>query len=565
MDSNSRWIVCLCIVLVGPPGMGGAGDVCTPPGDAVVWDDGSTPRTVTVDWGYVNLTCHTVQSCFGFTDRPNDFIEPQLSPVEVQRGVNLQFAPSQYDGLNFPILPFKVDETSFRTCNKSHGAPVLHEESNQTFAIPTELLPVGVHYFIVDMDDDPLIRCEFGLRLNVTVKDNNCHHGDGPSCEGQGFCVTRKGEANFTCSCCGNFRGDYCDEYDSCLSEPCYGGGQCKHKNNDKRGFQCSCRLGYRGDLCEERVDDLCDLDLCKNNGTCNGNATHFTCTCLPGYTGSHCEVDVNECADDPCEHGGMCVDRIAGYECYCVPGYHGADCEKKYDECLHNPCLHNGACASLIDSYKCHCPPGYSGRICETKIELCRKNPCFNQSACVDLGNTYKCHCHPGFTGHHCEVNVNECASSPCLNGGTCHDHVNGYQCLCHEMHAGPNCQYTLDMFAPFLEGKPRGVSDTQHSYHVRNLYIVAGTLSGAILIVVVVLTGCYCRMHESYKKFNFKRLKYRRHKDMEPGDSTVDVSSVACPRLSIDAIWEATSLSYDNNQLQSPLHKESLKHMKI
>lgn len=48
---------------------------------------------------------------------------------------------------------------------------------------------------------DPLFRCEFGLRINVTVKESNCHgyaisgnHRDRVTCSGRGECSSEFAE-----------------------------------------------------------------------------------------------------------------------------------------------------------------------------------------------------------------------------------------------------------------------------------------------------------------------------------------------------------------------------------
>ena len=58
-------------------------------------------------------------------------------------------------------------------------------------------------------------------------------------------------------------------------------------------------------------------------------------------------------------------------------------------------------------------------------------------------------------------------------------------------------------------------GESDVQSSFgdgasHLNNLFIVAGTLGGAILLALLVLAGCYCR---TYKMADCRRGQYERH----------------------------------------------------
>lgn len=43
-------------------------------------------------------------------------------------------------------------------------------------------------------------------------------------------------------------------------------------------------------------------------------------------------------------------------------------------------------------------------------------------------------------------------------------------------------------------------------HLDHLHNVYVAAGTLACAILIVIVTVIICHCRMHETYKHCCFK-----------------------------------------------------------
>ncbi|XP_069105375.1 uncharacterized protein [Argopecten irradians] len=123
----------------------------------------------------------------------------------------------------------------------------------------------------------------------------------------------------------------------------------------------------------------------------------------------------------------------------------------------------------------------------------------------------------------------------------GTCHDRVNGYWCACTEPHAGFSCEFTFDVFAPPMETE---ITEEASKSYLHNLYIVAGTLMGAICIVVTVVTTCYCRLHEPYKKIRWKRL---RSFEFKAPKGSLEVSSLNKPRLSCDAIMEATSLTRD------------------
>ena len=64
-----------------------------------------------------------------------------------------------------------------------------------------------------------------------------------------------------------------------------------------------------------------------------------------------------------------------------------------------------------------------------------------------------------------------------------------------------------SVDVFAPALDR-----TSLNGETHVHNLYIVAGTLCGAICLMAVVLLGCYCKMHETYRQLSWRRMRYKR-----------------------------------------------------
>lgn len=542
---------------------------CSLPPGAILWDPNPADTVHNVTWGYgSNLTCHFRVTCNGseatFNETQTDWNETdmqhvQLRPVQMQLGNILRFFPSDMT-FPLPILPYQVDELGFITCNVSRGEPILAAETNQTFDVPQKFLQSGSNYFIVDSDLHPLVSCHAGLRINVTVKSSSCHETYGALCSGWGLCVTYHSQPSFDCHCCGNYKGENCDIFDSCLSHPCQNGGSCLHPNNDSHEFACECPLGFYGSHCENQTADLCDVVECYNNATCTGNSTNFYCRCPAGLTGTHCEVDINECQSSPCVHG-TCVDKRNGFICQCDPGFHGDTCSERHRMCSLSPCKHGGFCHELDTppgpfQFACHCRPAWTGRDCTTRVPACYPNPC-RHGKCVEGKDSFSCICSPGYTGTRCEVNINDCDPNPCKFGGHCRDGVNAHTCLCIHSHAGSNCQFTLDLFSPILEDTDISGGIIHNPRHTRNLYIVAGTLTAAIAVMVLVLIVCYCRISGTYRsccgvsKFNL----YRRYR--EDMTLNVDVTSASdCP-LAVDSFWKP--LDSETEALSSSSSRQS------
>ncbi|KAK2149235.1 hypothetical protein LSH36_460g02011 [Paralvinella palmiformis] len=238
--------------------------------------------------------------------------------------------------------------------------------------------------------------------------------------------------------------------------------------------------------------------------------------------------------------------------------GFYGNTCDKQVANiCDVNPCENNATCVGSDNNYTCICAPGYTGYHCE--IDLCNPSPCQNATECIDLGHDFQCTCRPGFSGAHCEINVNECESNPCRNGGICRDTTAGYRCLCPEGISGIHCEYKrLDL--PRLPTHDSVYHDPATSHiHINNLYIVAGTLAGALLIALSVLAGCYCKVHETYRIFFMKTSGYSRQHNSLRQKREYSARQVARqveePRPSIDAILEATSIGFEDNSLNAPL----------
>ncbi|XP_071507672.1 uncharacterized protein [Diadema antillarum] len=427
-------------------------------------------------------------------------VDIQLRPVQIQEGVKIRFLVGNLEALH--IQPYRVSQVGFDSCDTLGGEPVIDSPTDQPFIVPDGYLQAGSNFFIVNTAN-PLFQCRFGLRVNVTVKQNDCHYPvspEGMECLDHGVCLTNVAKSKYTCSCCHGYTGDYCQELDGCANHQCAEGAQCV---DVVQGFE--------------------------------GHA--YECQCPEGRSGVHCEVDVNECDSNPCVNG-VCVDRPGSFQCYCVPGYTGTQCQIQYNECVSNPCLNGGFCIDELNNYRCDCSVGYTGPHCEEKVDLCASSPCHNATVCVDEGSTYSCTCAPGFTGVQCEVNINECQSSPCLNGGSCRDDVNSYRCICPEDFGGVHCQIS----EVFIEHEPPHYNNKGGQPH--NYYIVIGVLAGALSVAMSIIAICVCWLQ--------KGTNPRKIQPISGGDDDrffYNISSVTKPRPSVQAIYELTSTNYSTN----------------
>uniref|UniRef100_A0A3P9I5U1 Si:dkey-1m11.6 n=1 Tax=Oryzias latipes TaxID=8090 RepID=A0A3P9I5U1_ORYLA len=129
-----------------------------------------------------------------------------------------------------------------------------------------------------------------------------------------------------------------------------------------KEVFNCTCPIGFSGSFCEDDIDE-CEVNPCKNNGTCENTAGGFICHCPTGFSGTLCSADVDECLGVKCQNGGTCVSSHNGSYCHCVSGFEEI-CEEPVDHCKSSPCV-EGTCMNLPTGFFCNCP-FVSGVHCE-------------------------------------------------------------------------------------------------------------------------------------------------------------------------------------------------------
>ena len=219
----------------------------------VTWHD--TPRTISVNW-LLDSVCASSQECHGTVSMPTSgaaAFPQQLCPIEIQLGDSIQIIP-----FVFAAYPANVTEDVFLSCPTTDATTVAQQSlvpqpTNDIIPIVSSALGVGSHYLAqLPSMSSFFARCDFGLRLNVTVKPSDCRNLDDPSmqdCAGFGECVTQPTEGVFYCKCTDSFLGYRCEEFDGCFESPCRNGAECLDVVGgvDNRDYECTCTAGFTG------------------------------------------------------------------------------------------------------------------------------------------------------------------------------------------------------------------------------------------------------------------------------------------------------------------------------
>jgi hypothetical protein len=225
------------------------------------------------------------------------------------------------------LIPIDVynDSMSFVNCNTTNGTQLVTSPQHHIIVNDTDLLHVGVHYFIMNIDFTH--RCDFGLRLNISVKENDCQNPESREmCSNRGQCHTNFNLAQYQCQCCDGFRGKYCEKRDYCFAQPCKNQAECLNTDEDvsEDKYRCKCKPGYKGKHCSI-VKDMCLSHPCRNDAVCHSLVNSYRCQCKAGYTGQDCEMEIDECSQlQPCKNNATCVDSIADFSCVCPSGFTG-------------------------------------------------------------------------------------------------------------------------------------------------------------------------------------------------------------------------------------------------
>uniref|UniRef100_A0A7M4G1Z8 Milk fat globule EGF and factor V/VIII domain containing n=1 Tax=Crocodylus porosus TaxID=8502 RepID=A0A7M4G1Z8_CROPO len=122
---------------------------------------------------------------------------------------------------------------------------------------------------------------------------------------------------------------------------------------------------------------DFCEVNQCKNGGTCLTNVSDgpFFCLCPDGFTGIDCnDTEKGPCHPNPCHNNGVCQippnrgDVFTEYICKCPSGFEGTHCQENKNECSSQPCRNGGTCLDLDGDYTCKCSSPFLGRTCQIR-----------------------------------------------------------------------------------------------------------------------------------------------------------------------------------------------------
>lgn len=300
-------------------------------GGGKCWHERS--QVIKVGWGY-KQSCSTRQSCFDMASGSVDYVDVQLKPVQAQPNDTLVFLTDidalLYNNSFIPhVIPVETSSSdSFSNCNMSHAVPIANFSTGGIgeIIVNASYLHAGMQYFIANVN--ALHRCEFGLRLNVTVKENKCRNPSQPGaemCHGHGKCYTDFTKSSFECTCCEGFVGKFCDTEDPCLVNPCKNNGKCNivTDGNGQKTFRCKCQIGFSGFDCNQTIDH-CESSPCLNGAACVSSNAGFSCICKNGFSGSSCQMNDNQCASNPCRNGATCTDGDNSFTCDCINGFKG-------------------------------------------------------------------------------------------------------------------------------------------------------------------------------------------------------------------------------------------------
>lgn len=224
------------------------------------------PQSTTVKWTLMENTCTGLTQCHGEQIggdegaqlQPPNASSPglsQLCPLELQLGdVLYMVADATLEEYGLNLANGSKDDFDNCSIGQPHLAQYLFfGDMNGTVPVEPKWLTLGVHYFVASHEGSSQL-CKLGLRLKVSVKEQNCQHSPLVRlCSGNGICRTNMRSLTYTCECLKHHSGRFCEKYDICSENPCLNGGTCVRNGSSDPNvhrYECKCSPGFAGEFC---------------------------------------------------------------------------------------------------------------------------------------------------------------------------------------------------------------------------------------------------------------------------------------------------------------------------
>ncbi|XP_072494159.1 protein eyes shut homolog [Notamacropus eugenii] len=389
------------------------------------------PKTITVNWTLRENICFDFyKECWKNSSNTQNSSSthqelniPQICPLQLQVGDVLIISSepsSHFLGMNL----VNVSKDTFINCLQNDSAEdqlLFGCKLKGKHEVNPQWLNIGTHYFLTKMTGGPLF-CKLGLRLNVTVKQQFCQASQNAAfCSGHGRCLSEVWNKTYVCHCHPPYSGEFCQEVDECIQNPCHNNGICiKKREQNEDSCDCICYPHFTGKNCTEIIGH-CQPHLCLHGNCRNMTANTFICECDEHFTGPFCEELLEPCLFQPCWNRGICHNQMPACIFDGLADFLGPKCETEVDECLLLQCQSGVECLVMPNDATCMYSRKFTAKFCDRILKTCDSMLCGKNATSKEQDGSYHCRWMPGFTGRNCEEVIKYCRllSVNCLNEG--------------------------------------------------------------------------------------------------------------------------------------------------
>lgn len=213
-------------------------------------------HTIQMNWTLIGNICRSRFECWdslgGDKSSEQHFNFPQLCPLQLQHGDKLLMSADETLG-SYGIRILNVSKDTFESCSTNGGFKkqfLFPHILNKSEQVEAKWIVPGHHYFIALHGDETQL-CEFGLRLNVSVKAHLCQASPLLRlCSGNGVCRTDFWKSTYHCRCRHSYSGRFCEKFDACMDNPCVNKGICLSNGSadpNNRTYKCLCPPHFTG------------------------------------------------------------------------------------------------------------------------------------------------------------------------------------------------------------------------------------------------------------------------------------------------------------------------------